>query len=955
MKTKFTLLIAGLILFIAASAQNQKSNFAHIEKIELENGLTVFLNEDHSKPEVFGLVVTKAGGKDDPADATGLAHYMEHMLFKGTTELGTSNWEAEKEHQTKIFELYDKLGKTTDAEERKAIQQEINEESVAAAEFIIPNEMSNIVSNMGGVDLNAGTGPDYTFFHNVFPPSQMERWLDLYSHRFINPVFRTFQAELEVVYEERNLYKDDFFSNILENFQKNFYKVHPYGQQPLIGTMEHLKNPSLKRMKEFYENYYVANNMALVLCGDFNSEEVIPLIKNKFERLPSGQVPEAKKFEEMPFDGREQVDVKMSPIKLALLGFRTPAIGHEDELAIEVCTQLLSNYDQTGLIDQLVLNGEIMEAMVEPVNNIDYSATVLFVIPKIIGQKLEEAEKLVLAQLEKLKNGEFDDSLLESIKLSMYKENATTLESNEMRAMEICEAFATGVDAMQVFDKGKEINAITREEVMAIANKYYGENYLAFFSKMGFPKPDKISKPGYDPIPGNTNATSTYAQHLENLAETESVSFKQQTVETFPIHQGTFYQVENKKNDIFNLEVNFRKGTFENAMLEVVAEAMNKAGTKNYSASEFKKEMSKLGSSYEISASNNFFNISIEGLDSNYEKTLSLLNELLTQPTIDEQTLSVIADDVKTTRKTEGSSPDNVGLALFNYSRYGKNSPELTRASSKAVKKLEPAKVLEMFANATSCEADIHYTGTLKNAHQLFAKAIKADQTTTHGAEFASIPTVLPQKSKIQFVHDKKAVQCKIFIYAQLGNFDAKQQPVIDAFNSYFGNGFTGLVTQEIREFRSLAYSSDAIVLQPQQKSEHSIFVGYMGTQADKTIEAIEVFNKLIREMPQKPERITTLKNYLLRSSYALHPDFRGLSEEKLAWQRLGFDKNPVHQFEESYKDLTFDDVVKFWEGNIKDAPIIISIVGNKKLIDVNKLKAIAPISFVKKSEIFKK
>lgn len=955
MKTKITFFIAGLILFITASAQNKGNSFVHIEKIVLENGLTVFLNEDHSKPEVFGLVVTKAGGKDDPADATGLAHYMEHMLFKGTTQLGTSDWEAERVHQTKIFELYDELGQTKDPEKRESIQQAINKESVAAAKYIIPNEMSTIVSNMGGTNLNAGTGPDYTFFHNTFPPSQMERWLDLYSHRFMEPVFRSFQAELEVVYEEKNMYQDDFFSNIFETFNKHFYKKHPYGQQPLIGTMEHLKNPSLQRMKEFYENYYVANNMALVLCGDFDTKKVIPLIKEKFERLQSGKITRAKIHKELPFNGRELVEVKMSPIKIALLGFRTPPTGHKDELTIEVCSKLLSNYDGTGLIDQLVLDGKIMETMVEPINNIDYSATLLLVVPKIIGQKLEEAEKLVLAEVNKLKKGEFGNSQLESIKLSMYKENATTLESNELRAMEICEAFATDTDVMQVFNKGKKINKITREQIIETAQEYFGENYLAFFSKMGFPKPERISKPGYKPIPGNTNTKSAYTQYLEDLGETKNARFKEQKVQTNTIPQGTFYSVENTKNNIFNLRIAFKKGTLQNNMLGVVAEAMNKAGTTSFSSSEFKKEMSKLGSSYEIFAEDNYLTIGVDGIDENFEKTLILLNSLLQKPILEDQALESVIAEIKTSRKTEGSTPDNVALALFNYSRLGSNSPELTRPSFKTIKKVEPEDVLKQFLRATSLEADIHYSGTDKEAYKLFTSTVKPNQKINPGNDYVTLPALLPENSTIQFVHDKKAVQSKIFIYAPLGNFSPTQKAEIEAFNAYFGNGFSGLVTQEIRESRSLAYTSDAMVLYPSQKNCKNIFVGYMGTQADKTVEAVKIFNKLIREMPQKPERISTLRNYLQRSSYASHPDFRLLSEEKLAWKRLGYNENPIYQVLQEYESLTFDNVVNFWKENIKNVPITISIVGNKKLIDVNRLKETGPVSFIKKSKILNK
>lgn len=251
MKKIFLIALIGLFYFTTTA---QKTDYIPIdvEVYQLDNGLTVILNEDHNLPQVFGSIMVRAGGKDDPKGATGMAHYQEHMLFKGTQELGTTNWEAEKPHIDSIFRLYDKLGRETDADIRKTIQKEINQESLKAGKYAVPNEMFNLLRNMGGTGVNAGTGPDYTIFYNAFPPTQMEKWLDLYSHRFENPVFRSFQSELEVVYEEKNMYSDMFIFSMIENFNKNFFRNHPYGQQTLIGTVEDLKNPSLSKMYDFF-------------------------------------------------------------------------------------------------------------------------------------------------------------------------------------------------------------------------------------------------------------------------------------------------------------------------------------------------------------------------------------------------------------------------------------------------------------------------------------------------------------------------------------------------------------------------------------------------------------------------------------------------------------------------------------------------------------------------------
>ncbi|TKG97011.1 insulinase family protein [Puteibacter caeruleilacunae] len=955
MKLKGILFVAMMMLVGVGEASN--ITIAPLRTFTLDNGLTVVLNEDHSKPEVFGMVVTKAGSKNDPADATGLAHYMEHMLFKGTQELGTTNWEAEKVCQDKIFSLYDRLGQTKDEEERKDIQNQINEQSIAAAQYIIPNEMSAIISNMGGTDLNAGTGTDYTFFHNNFPPGQMEKWLDLYSHRFMKPVFRLFQAELEVVYEEKNLYKDDFISNIVEEFNRHFYKKHPYGQQTIIGTIDHLKNPSLNRMMEFYQNYYVANNMALVLCGDFNSDEVIPMIKEKFGRWKSGDIPAMPEFKEESFNGREQVTVKMSPIKLGLLGFRTPTMGHPDELAMKVATRILSNEDHTGLLNKLVLDGKVMEATVENVPNTDYSAGMFIIVPKLIGQKLEDAESLVLEQIKKLKEGNFDAKLLEAIKLQIYKEQVEMLESNESTAMAICEAFASDQDINKPFQEADHIANIDVEQIQAVAQKYFGDNYLAFYSRMGFPKVEKIEKPGYKPVTANTNANSPYAKYFETIPSKEAQLEQASKVKTHELEggKGIFYSVKNPKNDVFNLTINFGKGLTHDNMLGVVATAINKAGTDKHTAAELKQAFSQIGCSYSFSVSENYFTLEIEGLDRYYNESLALIDELLHRSELTDETIDGVIQDIKTERKSSISIPDEQAFAVFNYSRYGRKSPQLLQPSSKEIKHIKADQLQSKFNDAISHAVEVHYVGNTENADALYQEQIATSNKTKPALDFVEKTLKDQPQTKILFLHNKKAVQSKIFIYSKMAKYDPFRYASVAGLDTYLGNGFSGLITQEIREYRSLAYSSEAMLITPQLKGHDIAFVGYIGTQADKTVEAIDTYLSLIRDMPKKSERISMIKNYLIHSASSNQPDFRDLSQVQLAWKRQGYNSNPIPQLVKSYEQLQFSDVVEYWEKNLRNKPMVITIVGNKKSIDLKALKKVAKIEFLKLNDVIRK
>ena len=266
----------------------EKPSPLDVEIYTLENGLTVMLNEDRNETSVFGAVVIDGGGKRDPSDATGIAHYLEHVLFKGTSKMGTTNYAKEKVYLDSIEVLYDELSKKEDKKTRLKIQRHINDLSLKASEYAIPNEFTRLIEGMGGTGLNAGTGYDFIYYFNSFPSAQIEKWVDLYSHRFLDPVFRLFQSELETVYEEKNRAMDNPFRVFNETSRKYFFKNHPYGQQTILGSVEHLKTPSLSKMKEYYNKYYVPNNMHLLIAGDFDKRDVKKLIKDKFGKLKKG-------------------------------------------------------------------------------------------------------------------------------------------------------------------------------------------------------------------------------------------------------------------------------------------------------------------------------------------------------------------------------------------------------------------------------------------------------------------------------------------------------------------------------------------------------------------------------------------------------------------------------------------------------------------------------------------
>ncbi|MDD3742499.1 MAG: insulinase family protein [Lentimicrobiaceae bacterium] len=958
MKKNFILILTGL-LFTYGFAQQHAYKPIEVETYQLSNGLTVILNEDHHLPQVFGSILVRAGGKDDPKDATGMAHYMEHMLFKGTRELGTTNFDAEQPHIDSIFRLYDQLGKETREEARKEIQKKINEESIKAGRYAIPNEMFNLLRSIGGTGVNAGTGPDYTIFYNAFPPNQIEKWLDLYSHRFEHPVFRSFQAELEVVYEEKNMYSDMFAFSLIEKFNENFFRNHPYGQQTLIGTIDDLKNPSLTKMYDFFTTWYVPNNMALVITGDFNKETVKPMIEAKFGSWKRKDFPQHKTYIEEPFKGREQVEMKLSPIKLGILGFRTIPAGHPDEVALSVCNAVLSNQSETGLLDKMVLNNKMMGAQVMNMPYNDEGASVILFIPKILGQKLSSAEELIINELKKLKAGEFDDAIIENIKSELYREHQISMESNEYRGTTLAMAFGRNQTIDDLLQYPNRLMAITKEDVLKIANKYYGDNYLAFYSKMGFPSKEKIDKPDYTPITANVNASSAYAQKFENIPQTDIkqqfIDFQNDVTKIAPTTGMEVYCVKNPANDIFQLKAIYKVGTHTLPQLEMAAEAMNLAFPAESDLEAFKAAIAATGATYSLSGDESYTYIEVTGFDDKFDETLALISSLLATPALDQSKIDLLYESAKTERKMERSEPGNVAAALLEYIKYGDQSGYIDRPSLKEIKSYKADKLVEAFKSIEDYGISIHYSGNLK-PEAVAAACEQAFKTTAQKHVETPVVKELNQYrgNTVYFVNKKKATQSTIYFFANGFQYHPEHQAVMDAFNLYFGGDFSGLVLQEIRESRSMAYSAGAKYVEPGLEGRESYFIGMIGTQADKTVQAITIFDSLARHMPAKPERINMIRQYLTNSSLSKRPHFRNLSTQIAAWQNKGFKSDPAYVNQPVWEDLKFEDIQQFYTRNIAGKPMVICIVGDKKRIDTRELEKFGKVSYIKEKALFK-
>ncbi len=965
MKLLFTLIAFSQLSMLAFCQDYQlktyENDLLNVKEYTLANGLKVYLSENHDKPQVYGMVTVRAGGKNDPIHATGMAHYLEHMLFKGTETMGTIDYQKEKPFLDSIVSLYDQLGKTTDEEERLEIQKQINQQALEAGKYAIPNEMDRMLKEIGSTGVNAFTSEDITSYHNTFPSSQIDKWLSIYDTRFEKPVFRLFQSELETVYEEKNRSADDPFSGLFEAFLKKMFKNHPYGQQPLIGFTEHLKNPSLTSMYEYFDNYYVANNMALIMAGDFDSDELIVKINNYFGDWRTGEVPEFKEVEELPFNGVERHDVKLTPVKVGVRGYRTPKNGAGDQLALQLANSLITNNEGTGVLDNLVTQGKLLFTGMMPLDYNDHGASILFFVPKIIGQNFDEAEAYVDDALDKLKSGELEDRFFNAAKLSMRKAKEQQLESNTGRVMLMMNAFGQKIEWSEYLKNEQHIADITKEEVVAVMKKYYGDDYLAMYSKMGKRKKDKLNKPEFEPVIPKDGVQSSFYTSWQKIPESEVtpkfVDFKKDLSRTNLNDLVHLACVENPFNDWFELNVSWGKGKYYDSLLLYAPDYLLKVGIGELEGTDFSRKLFELGASFNVWVEDDKLHLKVFGIDQNIVETMQSVNDLLTNFKADDDVMKMVLNEVKGAKKLSYDDPSELLSALREFAMKGQESSNLKELKLRELLKVSGEDMTKAIREAFTHELSINYSGRLKIDS---VADILNNNLDFSGVTKPKLPPVMIlnnsfKQPEVYFLHEKSAVQTQLMFLSKGKPVDLAKHATVDGFNMYFGGDMSSLVFQEIREFRSLAYSTRARVKLGKEKNDPSLFWAYIGCQGDKTPEALDVMYNLIKEMPLKRDREESILKALKSEAKSARPGFRSLANSVQYWENQGYQDDPNKIKLKGYESLTFDDIVSFYEDDIKSKNLVLIVVGNKRKFNTKELKKYGELKVVKKRQILKK
>ena len=927
---------------------------------KLDNGLTVYLSVNNEKPRIQTYIAVRTGSRNDPPETTGLAHYLEHLMFKGTRQFGTTNAAAEAPLLDSIQNRFEVYRTIKDSLQRRAYYHKIDSLSQLAAKYFIPNEYDKLMSAIGAEGTNAFTSNDMTCYVEDIPSNEVENWARIEADRFQNMVIRGFHTELEAVYEEYNIGLASDREKQFNAFSKLVFPGHPYGTQTTIGTQEHLKNPSIVNIKNYFKRYYVPNNVAICMSGDFNPDEVIAIIDKYFGSWkPSANLSQPQ-YAPVP-DRTAPVDTTVvgQEAENIYLGWKFEGSASYQADTLSVVADILSN-GTAGLMD-LDLDQQMKwlggGAATMPLA--EYSAMIMIGYPKE-GQTLDEVKALMLGEIDKLKRGDFDESLIKAVvnnkKLQYYR----TLESNDDRAYMMADAFITRKKWSDVVGELDRISGITKQQIIDFARRHFTDGYVAVYKRIGNDTTiKKIDKPEITAIPANRDLQSAFVKEITDSKvepiQPKFVDFdKDLTKDTTKNGLPVLY-VKNTENGRFTLTYHFDFGGASDKWLPYAAEYFDYLGTDKMTAEQLKQKFYSLACSHGISIGTRAANIYVSGLAENMTEAMALMDDLLANAKVDTAAYNkYVGVELKSRADNKLDQGTNFSR-LMQYGMYGEYNPTRNIPSSKELKDMEPQRLVDKIKAFRGYKHTVLYYGPMELG-ELTAAIDKHHKTAKTLADAPESRNYMMQQTAQNEVYiapyDAKNIYM-VQYHNENRQWNPANQPVVSLFNEYYGGGMNSVVFQELREARGLAYSAFADYGTPSYEGEPEYAYTYIISQNDKMTDCIRTFNSILDTMPQSEKALGLAKQALMKRLATARTTKEGIINAYLNAKDLGIDYSLSKKIYEAVPSLTMDDVVKFERETMAKKPYRYLILGDEKQLDMKALEKIGPIKRLTTEEIF--
>ncbi len=954
-------------MFLTA-CNNSKYNYETVEgdpmgvqMYTLKNGLKVYMSVNKEQPRIQTAIAVHAGAKNEPEESTGLAHYLEHVMFKGTEQFGTLDYAKEKPMLDEIERLYEVYRKTSDPAERKAIYHQIDSVSYEASKLAIPNEYDKLMATIGSDGSNAYTSYDLTCYVEDIPSNQIDNWAKVQADRFKNMVIRGFHTELEAVYEEYNGGLTEDWDKLHDTISTVLYPSHSY-RRGIIGKQEHLKNPSITNIKKFFETYYVPNNMAICVSGDFIPDSMIAVIERYFGDMKPNE--SLKKFE-----FKRDPELKASVSKTVVtpqeeyvsIAWRFDGTASHQLDTLSVLDNIVCN-GKAGLFDlDLNLKHKVLYAQSGVNDAADYSYWELRAYP-MPGQTLDDVKTIVLDEIEKLRKGKFSKELMEAVinneKLSEQKK----LESNSQRVTMMVNAFINDQQWNDVVTMTDREAKISKDAVVEFANKHIRkDNYVVVYKRKGTdPNIQPVEKPAITPIVMNRDVTSDFVKAVSDSKvepiEPVFLDFSKDITKAETANKLPVVYRQNGINKLFTLNYIYDMGSFADPTLPFASNYLEYVGTDSLTAEQVSEAFYRLGCSYNINVGNKRIYVTLRGLDENLDKAVALLDHLMTHARTDKDAWNTYLDAQIQARKMQLGDFSSYLSAMRSYLAWGEEWSKTQNLSNERLRSLSPDTLLLNLKNLSQYQHEVAYYGP-----RSVDEAVKVLADNHHVAASLKAPlankewkNVIVKDNRVFFVPFDDTMNFDLTHYGSEGKeYDSSILPAVSLYQEYFGGGMNSIVFQDMREKKALVYGANARIIIPSRKNDYMYFVSYAESQSDKLNDVVATFNGIINDMPEVKESFRIAKEAVIARLRTQRTTGMDIIRAYFSARDRGLDTDPDAIVYEKVKDMTLADVVKFQQKYVKGKPYHYGIVGKKSALDFNVLKTLGPVTELTPEQVF--
>ncbi|MCX7607285.1 MAG: insulinase family protein [Bacteroidia bacterium] len=942
-------ILGGGMSFLMAQPQLiYKDTLRDVYVYHLQNGLTVVVSPNTATPRAFVMIATRAGSKQDPPHNTGLAHYLEHMLFKGTDRYGTKDYDREKPYLDLIEDLYEKYNRSRDSIERIRLYRQIDSVSQLAAAWAIPNEYDRMVSALGAEGTNAFTSFEVTAYINDVPARNVEQLLRLEAERFRKPVLRLFHTELEAVYEEKNISIDNEYRELSEKILAALFPDHPYGTQTTIGTIEHLKNPSITAIKKYYETYYVPNNMVVIVAGDVESERVARWVDMYFGGFVPRPIPPFPygKGGASPLKKRTVVTVVGPEAPQVQLAFRMPPAGTREAQILRILDQVLSN-SVAGLLDEwLVQSRQVKSAGSSVLLLSDHSVHYLYAEPKP-HQQLEAVEELLWQAIKRIQKGDFDEALIEAAVNDLAFSEMKSWRENNRRAQRLLDIFVKQRPWGEALAELETLKKIKKADIVSFARKYYPKRRCVVAYKRQGERPPlpKVPKPPITPLSIERSQSSSFAEAFfsesgENpLPSPQFIDFDTVFQRGSLYGKVPFYAIPNAEDSLFTLIWYLPLGTRHDKWLPLLFRYYEQVGPAGMGETIFKRRLFGLGARLRFSAGEEESFVILEGLVENLASAVRLVDSLLRVPAVDENAWAFIRENTLKSRSDAKRSPGAIQSMLTSYALYGESHPRKYIPTEGELRLMTAQELARRSADLWQYPWELYYDGPggVSQASVIEKAMISPAPWQSPPAPKLFSMQETPGK-QVYFVHFPMVRALLMWVHRSVP-YRPELYPPARCFTEYFGGGMSAVVFQQIREAKGLAYAAWAYFDTPTRPDQHYSFLGYVSTQADKVIEAYQAMEELIDSLRIEPSLVEVAVQSLQAQLATERLRHERIFFSYWAARRLGQRRELRSALWEALPSLSAAQLEKFYREYLQGKPRTLLIIGDRQRIPLDKFR----------------